>query len=59
MLLKKENVNQVQRQWRNEPGTLPSTCVTVAQFSNKFKADGSLQNVDNEHSENFTVQLTT
>jgi hypothetical protein len=37
--------------------TPPPTCVTVAQLCGKFEANGTVQNVDKEHSEDLTVQL--
>jgi hypothetical protein len=55
MLLQKENVNVVQRHWRNESGKPSSTCVTVTQSHDKCGADGT---VDKEHSEGLAVQLT-
>jgi hypothetical protein len=57
ILLGKKNMSKVQR-WRNEFGTPPSACVTVAQLHDKFRVDGTVQNVDKEHTEDLTVQLT-
>jgi hypothetical protein len=57
VLLEKENVNEIQR-WRNEFGTPPPTCVTVGWLHDNFGADGTVPNVDQEHSEDLTVQLT-
>jgi hypothetical protein len=57
MLQEKENVNEMQRH-RNEFGTLPPTCVAVAWLYDRFGADGTIQNVDKECSEDLTVQLT-
>jgi hypothetical protein len=57
MLLEKENDNEVQR-WKNEFGTPMPTCVTVAQLHDKFGADGTVQNVYKECSEDRAVQLT-
>jgi hypothetical protein len=54
MPLEKENVNELQRCWRNEFGT-PPTCVTVARLY-KFGVDVTKQNLDKEHSEELAVQ---
>jgi hypothetical protein len=58
MLLEKENVNEVQTHLRNEFGTPPPPCATVVWLYDKFRADGKVQNVDEECSEDLTVQLT-
>jgi hypothetical protein len=58
MLVGKENVNEAQRRWMNEFGTLPPTCVTVARLRDKFGADGTVPNVDKKRSEDLEVQLT-
>jgi hypothetical protein len=55
MLLEKDNVNKVKRQ-RNESG--PPTHVTAAQLHDKFRADGTVQNVDKKSSKDLEVQLT-
>jgi hypothetical protein len=39
--------------WKPTP-----TCVTVAQLHDMFRADGTVQNVDMERSEDLAVQLT-
>jgi hypothetical protein len=39
VLLKKENVTEVQRRWRNECGTPPPTRVTATKISDKFEVD--------------------
>jgi hypothetical protein len=59
MVLEKENVNEVQRRWRNEFGTEPATCITFAWLCDKSGADGAMQNTDKKHSEDLAVQLTT
>jgi hypothetical protein len=51
-------VNEVQRLWRNEFGTRPPSCVTVARLRGKLGADGTVQNVGKELSEDLAVQLT-
>jgi hypothetical protein len=53
MLLEKDNANEVQRHWENEFGTPPSTCVKVAFLHAMFGADGTMQNVDKEPSEDL------
>jgi hypothetical protein len=42
MLREKENVNEVQRHWRNEFGMLPPRYVTVAWLGGKFRANGTV-----------------
>jgi hypothetical protein len=48
-------MNEVQRRCRNEFGTPPPTCVTVALLCDKFGAGGTVQGTRN--SENLTGQL--
>jgi hypothetical protein len=43
MILEKENVNGVQRCWRNEFGTPTTTYVRVAWLHIKFGSDGTAQ----------------
>jgi hypothetical protein len=53
MLLEKENVNEVQRNKENESGT--ATCVIAARLGDKFEADGTVQIVDKERSEDLAL----
>jgi hypothetical protein len=53
-----ENVYEVQICWGNETGTAP-TSVTGARLGDKFEADGTVQTVVKERSEDVAVQLTT
>jgi hypothetical protein len=54
LLLEKENLNEVQQHWRNEFGP-PPTRVTVTQVCVEFWADGTMQNVSKECSEDLAV----
>jgi hypothetical protein len=45
---KTENVNEMQRRWRNEFGTSPPTHVKIARLRDKFDTDGTMQNVNKE-----------
>jgi hypothetical protein len=57
VLLEKENVDEVQRRWKNEFETPTPVCVTVARLRDKFGADGTVRNVDKEHSINLAGHL--
>jgi len=45
-----ENINEVQRQWRNEFGTQPPTCLTIARIWDKFEIDDTVGDVHKERS---------
>jgi hypothetical protein len=51
-------MTEEQRFWRNEFGTPPPTCVTVAKLSDKSEEDGTAQDVNKGRSEDLAVQLT-
>jgi hypothetical protein len=44
--LKVKNVTEVQRLWRNEFGTSPSTHITIARLHDKSEADGTVHNMN-------------
>jgi hypothetical protein len=50
-------MNEVQRCGKNEFGTPPPTYVTGTQLCDEFGADGTVQNIDKECSEDLTVHL--
>jgi hypothetical protein len=58
MVLEMENVNEVQRRWRNEFGTPPPPCVIIARLRDKFETDVTVQNVNKGRSEDLAFQLT-
>ena len=43
-----EKISEVQRQWQNEFGTQPPTCLTIARIRDKFEIDGTLGDVHKE-----------
>jgi hypothetical protein len=46
VLFETENVDEVQKRWRNESGTPPPTGVMVTKICDKFKVYGTVQNVN-------------
>jgi hypothetical protein len=58
MLLEKEDVSEVQGCWRNEFGMPTPKCILVDWLCVEFGADVTVLNLDKEHSEDLTVQLT-